>query len=58
MVEKTKLTHANTTHSLRTTIPMSIIKQFELDEHSEIEWSVKAKNNQLIIFVKPIVGER
>jgi len=51
---KTALTKASTKgNSLRTTVPASIIKQFELQEGDELEWSLKVRNNRLIIEVEP-----
>jgi len=40
-------------NSLRTTVPMSIVKQFELKEGDEMEWRLKVKSNKLIIEVEP-----
>jgi len=40
--------------SLRTTIPFSIIKQFNLTEYDELEWSLVIENNEFAIKVKPI----
>jgi bifunctional DNA-binding transcriptional regulator/antitoxin component of YhaV-PrlF toxin-antitoxin module len=39
--------------SLRTTIPSSIVKQFNIKEGDTLEWEIKAlKKNELIICVK------
>lgn len=35
--------------SLRTTVPMSIVKQFELNEGDELEWVMRVRNNKLVI---------
>ncbi len=40
--------------SLRTTVPMSIIKQFGLTEDDKLEWILKAEGGELIIQVKPL----
>jgi antitoxin component of MazEF toxin-antitoxin module len=40
--------------SLRTTVPMSIIKQFGLTEYDELDWQIKAEGSELIIQVKPL----
>lgn len=40
--------------SLRTTIPRSIVTQFDLTYKDKLEWTLKAENNQLVIQVKPI----
>ena len=55
---KTALTKASGKgNSLRTTVPMSIVKQFELKEGDEMEWTLKVRNNKLIIEVEPIKKE-
>jgi antitoxin component of MazEF toxin-antitoxin module len=40
--------------SLRTTVPMSIIKQFGLTEDDKLEWVLKAEGGELIIQIKPL----
>jgi len=51
---KTIISKATTTgESLRTTIPMSIVKQFGLKEGDEINWDLKVENNKLVIEVEP-----
>ncbi|HSV48769.1 MAG TPA: AbrB/MazE/SpoVT family DNA-binding domain-containing protein [Candidatus Acidoferrales bacterium] len=40
--------------SLRTTVPMSIVKQFGLTENSKLDWTLKAEGGELIIQIKPI----
>jgi antitoxin component of MazEF toxin-antitoxin module len=55
MGEITVLTKATSkSKSLRTTIPMSIVKQFNLSEQDELNWEIKAEHNALIIVVKPL----
>jgi antitoxin component of MazEF toxin-antitoxin module len=52
--EKTTLTRASPkTDSLRTTVPMSIVKQFGLKEGDEIYWKLGVENGELGISVKP-----
>jgi len=51
---KTALTKASGRgDSLRTTVPMSIVKQFELEEGDALDWTLKVKNNKLVIEVEP-----
>ena len=52
MIETTKVTPANTARSLRTTIPISIVKMFDLDENSHIEWHIDIKNKVTITIKK------
>jgi hypothetical protein len=40
--------------SLRTTVPMSIVKQFGLTEDDKLEWALKAEGGELIIQIKPL----
>jgi len=55
MGEITNLNKANSKNeSLRTTVPRSIIKQFELSENDQLEWFLKADGGELVIHVKPV----
>ena len=52
--EKTTLTKASPiTESLRTTVPISLIKQFGLKEKDELYWKLKVEDGELTITVKP-----
>jgi len=35
--------------SLRTTVPMNILKQFQLKAGDKLDWAYEARNNDLII---------
>ncbi len=51
----TTITKANTrSNSLRTTIPMSITRQFNLHVGSQLIWKMEVENNNLIIKIKPL----
>ena len=53
--EVTILTKANTrSKSLRTTIPISITRQFGLKEGDYLQWAIRAKENQLLVEVSPL----
>lgn len=55
MGELTNLNKATSKNeSLRTTVPRSIIKQFNLTENDQLEWNLLAEGGELIIHVKPI----
>jgi antitoxin component of MazEF toxin-antitoxin module len=55
MGEITYLNKATTKgESLRTTVPMSIVKQFGLTEDDKLDWMIKAEGGDLIIHIKPI----
>jgi antitoxin component of MazEF toxin-antitoxin module len=43
--------------SLRTTVPMSIVKQFGLTEDDKLDWMIKAEDGELIIHIKPIKNQ-
>jgi len=40
--------------SLRTTVPMSIIKHFKLKASDKLDWDFEARNNELVIIVRPL----
>ncbi len=55
MGEITYLTKAaSKSQSLRTTVPMSIVKQFGLTEDDKLDWILKVDNGELAIVIKPI----
>jgi hypothetical protein len=55
MGEITYLNKATTKgESLRTTVPMSIVKQFGLTEDDKLDWALKAEGGELLIVLKPI----
>jgi len=55
MGEITVLNKATTkSKSLRTTIPMGIVKQFNLSEEDKLNWKIRAESGELTIVVKPI----
>lgn len=55
MGEITVLTRATSkSKSLRTTIPIGIVKQFNLSEGDKLNWEIKAEGGELIIVVRPL----
>jgi bifunctional DNA-binding transcriptional regulator/antitoxin component of YhaV-PrlF toxin-antitoxin module len=53
--ETTKLTLAKTAStSLRTTVPMSIVRQFTLKTGDKLSWKIDIKNGELVIVVRPV----
>jgi bifunctional DNA-binding transcriptional regulator/antitoxin component of YhaV-PrlF toxin-antitoxin module len=55
MGEVTVLTKATSkSRSLRTTVPMGIVKQFNLSEGDKLNWEIRAERGGLIIVVKPL----
>jgi len=56
--ETTTLSPATTkSTSMRATVPMSIIKQFNLQAGDKLSWKLKVENGELVIIVRPIKGE-
>ena len=43
--------------SLRTTVPMNIIRQWGLEAGDKLEWSWEARDNEMIVIVRKAVGE-
>jgi hypothetical protein len=41
--------------SLRTTVPMSILKHFKLKPGDKLDWDFEARNNELVIIVRPCI---
>jgi bifunctional DNA-binding transcriptional regulator/antitoxin component of YhaV-PrlF toxin-antitoxin module len=59
MGETTTLTKAATnTTSLRTTVPASIVRQFNLKDKDKLDWILDIKNGEMIILVKPIESKK
>jgi hypothetical protein len=51
--EKTTLARASSNFaSLRTVVPMSIVKQWQLKEGDQLDWSWEARNGEMIIIIK------
>jgi antitoxin component of MazEF toxin-antitoxin module len=40
--------------SLRTTVPMSIVKQFNLQAGDKLDWIFDVKNGEMVILVRPV----
>lgn len=55
----TTLTRANSKgESLRTTVPSSIAKHYDLKEGDKIGWHFDAKNGEIFVIVSPYGGKR
>lgn len=54
MGETSTLTVATTgKESLRTTVPMSVVKQFKLKAGDKLDWSFDVKDGKMILIVTP-----
>jgi hypothetical protein len=40
--------------SLRTTVPMSIVRQFDLKAGDKLDWSFEVKGGELALIIRPI----
>lgn len=40
--------------SLKTTVPMSIVKMLKLKEGDKVRWEIRAENNRLIVLMEPL----
>ena len=55
MGEVTTLTKAaSNTASLRTTVPASMVKQFNLRNGSKLDWSIDIKDGKMVVLVRPV----
>ena len=54
MVERTNLVLANKSESLRTTIPVSIVRQFGLAVKDQLEWNLEVIEGKLRVIIDPI----
>ena len=52
MVETSKVAAANTTNSMKITIPMAIVKKLELEEGDILEWDLDKKGEDWIVIVR------
>jgi hypothetical protein len=41
-------------HSLRTTVPMSIVKHLKLRNKDKLKWEIKPVSNRFVIMVEPL----
>jgi len=56
--ETTTLTPATTrSTSMRATVPMSIIKQFNLKAGDKLSWKLKVEGGELVIIVRPMKNQ-
>ncbi|CAN5238344.1 hypothetical protein BH18THE2_BH18THE2_41850 [soil metagenome] len=53
MGELTTIAKASTNFaSLRTVIPMFIVKQWQLKEGDKLDWQIEARNNEVVLVVR------
>ena len=44
--------------SLRTTVPMSVVKHFGLKQGDKLEWTFEVKDGEIVVVIKPIISYR
>lgn len=44
--------------SLRTTIPMSVVKQFNLESGDKLDWIFDVKDGNMVIILRPIKARK
>ena len=54
MITKTKLTPANASKTLRTTVPMALVRLLDLEPGSELEWHAEIRDSEIAIRVRPV----
>ena len=54
MMTKTKLATANASSTLRTTVPMTLVKMLELAPGDELEWHAEIGDGEIIVHVRPV----
>lgn len=53
MIGTTKLTPANSTRTLRTTVPIALVRMLGLKEGSLLEWDMEIKDGKMVVLVRP-----
>lgn len=54
---RTKLVNANTTNSLRVTVPVHIIEMLELQKGDQVEWVIKPNGKKFDVRLKFVKGD-
>lgn len=53
MTEHTKLVSANTITSLRTTVPMFLVRHFGLKVGDSISWDLESREGEFVVIIRP-----
>lgn len=53
MTEYSKLAPANLATSLRTTIPMSLVRHYGLKAGDRIQWDMETRDGQIVVVIRP-----
>jgi hypothetical protein len=59
MGEVTTLAKASSNYaSLRTVVPMPIVRQWNLKERDKLDWSWEVQNNEMIVVVRKVKAKK
>ena len=53
MIGTTRLTPANASATLRTTVPIALVRMLNLKEGSMLAWDVEIRDGQMVVLVRP-----
>lgn len=53
MIAATRLTPANASATLRTTVPIALVRMLNLKEGSMLEWDVEIRDGRMVVLVRP-----
>ena len=53
MIGTARLTPANASAMLRTTVPIALVRTLNLKEDSVLEWDVEIRDNRMMVLVRP-----
>jgi len=59
MGEITTLAKASSNYaSLRTVVPMSIVRQWSLKEGDKLDWAWEVRNNEMVVVVRKVKAKK
>ena len=53
MIAATRLTPANASATLRTTVPIALVRMLNLKEGSMLEWDIEIRDGKMVVLVRP-----
>ena len=54
MIGSTKLTPANAACTLRTTVPIALVRLLNLKEGCLLEWDMEVRDGKMLVLVRPV----
>jgi hypothetical protein len=59
LVEKTRLSlNSSKRHSLRTTVPISVVRQWDLKVGDELAWSWEVRKGEMTLVISKVDGKK